>query len=70
MIDQPDRNPDPADVASLQEEQARQSARITSRRPDGPKATGYCLHCDELLAPTSRWCCADHRDQWEKEQRR
>lgn len=36
------------------------------RKPEGPKATGECLWCEE---PTIlRWCSAAHRDAWERDQ--
>ena len=65
-----DRHPDPADTATDNEEAARQSARVTSLRPEGPAATGECLHCGEELGPAMRWCNASHRDAWEREQRK
>lgn len=41
------------------------------KKPVGPAATGFCLWCDETLSnDTSRWCNADHRDLYEREQRR
>jgi hypothetical protein len=69
MIDATDRHPDPADVASANEELARQSAMITSRRPAGPAATGFCLHCGEPVEDGRRWCDGDHRDAWQRDQR-
>lgn len=43
---------------------------LRQRKPEGPLATGTCLFCDEPTAPGQRWCNADHRDGWQKEQRR
>lgn len=40
-----------------------------SRRPVGPVATGFCLHCDTDLPEGVRWCNADCRDDWERDQR-
>lgn len=34
------------------------------------KETGYCLFCGEKLPKGKRWCDADCRDMWEKENRR
>ena len=43
-------------------------ARYCSRR-DEPNviATGFCLHCDEPVESPRRWCDAECRDNWEKE---
>lgn len=61
---------DPIDRASEQEEMARASALVTSRKPEGPAATGECLYCGEPLTEGRRWCNAEHRDLWEKNSRR
>lgn len=37
-----------------------------SRKPEGPKPTGYCLNCGETLQPGQRWCDADCLEDWEK----
>lgn len=29
---------------------------LRNRQPEGPKATGRCLFCEEPLAPGHRWC--------------
>lgn len=39
---------------------------LAQRKPEGPVATGYCLHCDEPLPAEHRWCDSDCRDAWEK----
>ena len=31
--------------------------------------TGYCLYCGEPVEKGRRWCDADCRDGWEKEQK-
>lgn len=65
---------DPNDRASEQEEQMR-AAALRFKKPEGPRGTGYCLHCeDDLDLPAAdeigrRWCTAHCRDEWEKEQR-
>lgn len=53
------------------ERQEREEAylRAASRKPAGPIATGMCLYCEEIVADGVRWCSAEHRDNWEKEQR-
>lgn len=33
------------------------------------KGIGMCLHCATVLADDRRWCDAQCRDDWEKEQR-
>ena len=38
---------------------------IRQRKPEGPKATGQCLWCDESTGKDQRWCDAWCRDQWE-----
>ena len=30
-------------------------------------ATGFCLFCDEPVAPERRWCDAECRDDWQSE---
>lgn len=38
-------------------------------RRDEPNAvaTGFCLYCDEPIEPPRRWCNADCRDEWQRE---
>lgn len=51
------------------------AAALRFKKPEGPRGTGYCLHCeDDLDLPAAdeigrRWCTAHCRDEWEKEQR-
>jgi len=56
---------DDIDRASELEERHRQVARAV-RKPNGPRATGACLYCDEPVEVGRRWCpgvaC---RDGWE-----
>lgn len=44
------------------------------RRPKADKKeaeeTGFCLYCGEPLTKGRRWCDAECRDSWEKEQKR
>ena len=58
---------DVSDIASLTEERARQAA-ISMRKPHGPPATGYWLNCGEPQEEGRRWCDAECRDLWEKNQ--
>ena len=59
---------DLADQAQTQNSIAEQHNLLTSRKPEGPKATGYCFGCGEQFPPsdkTRRFCDADCRDDWE-----
>lgn len=60
--------PDKIDRASALEEMHRQAA-LQHRKPEGPGATGYCLHCgkelDDSGQPPKRWCNPTCRDEWE-----
>jgi hypothetical protein len=68
---------DDADRVTALSETADQANLYYSRR-DEPNATytGYCLFCDEPIEPLAlsgvevprRWCNAQCRDDWEKEQ--
>jgi len=52
------------DVAA--EFEAQELARnLAKRKPEGPGATGRCLHCGEILPAGRRWCDAECRDDWE-----
>lgn len=65
-----ERAADPSDVATQQELLALQSARITSRQPEGPKPTMECLFCGGPLDGVRRWCDAECRDGWQAYQAR
>ena len=58
---------DEADVGNEMAEKLN-SAYLSLRKPNGPEATGKCLHCGEEVG--GRWCDADCRDAWEKRQRK
>lgn len=62
--------PDPNERASELEELARQSAMVTSKKAEGPVATGECLYCHERLPKPMRWCNADCRNDYQIEQQR
>ena len=51
------------DYAEVLTEAARQF-----RKPEGPKATGFCLNCGEALEDGRRFCDFDCMSQWEKRQ--
>ena len=54
------------DRATELEEQAREIA-LRARKPEGPKATGYCLECGEAVEEGRRWCPGvDCRDAWQR----
>jgi len=38
--------------------------RLSMRKPEGPTATGVCLHCDEPVEDNRRWCNTSCRDAW------
>lgn len=63
-----DRATDDSDRATNYEERARQSAMVTSRKPEGPKATGWCLYCGKPLVALGglprRWCDTECRNEW------
>lgn len=42
---------------------------LQQRKPEGPRETGACLHCEEPVPAGRRWCDAECRDQWQKDQR-
>lgn len=44
-------------------------ALVAVRKPEGPKPTGRCLCCDDPLPLERRWCDADCRDDYEKQER-
>jgi hypothetical protein len=60
---------DEIDKASEREEIARQSAMLTSKRPEGPAASGHCLYCNARLPQPMRWCDAECRNEWTEEER-
>lgn len=59
------------DIDRAQNEVDRSLAEaLRMKKPVGPIATGRCLHCDEIVADTHRWCGIECREGWEKESRR
>lgn len=63
---------DQFDRASELEELERLSSlnRHFKHAKQSAVATGYCLYCEEELSDGRRWCNAECRDDWEKEQNR
>lgn len=60
--------PDIADNA--QDHIERETAGLlAARKPAGPKADGRCHNCNSLVPPGLRWCDADCREDWERDQR-
>jgi hypothetical protein len=59
---------DPLDIANQTTELFLKNS-LANKKPEGPRATGHCLSCDAGVLPGIRWCDADCRDTWEKEQR-
>ena len=56
---------DDVDLASEREERYRAEA-LAARREEGPKATGFCLHCGDPAEDGRRWCAGNCRDRWER----
>lgn len=80
-----ERIPDPADIASHQEQLALDDAIRLQRAKRGPQATGRCLYCHEELVPhdvleeiartgvapagTPRFCDADCLEDYDYEEK-
>lgn len=60
---------DDADRASEHDERLL-SASVAAVRARTACAlyTGQCLNCEEFIPAPKRWCDADCRDRWEREQ--
>ena len=57
------------DRATEREEMDRERA-LKMRKPEGPKATGYCLECGEPVGEGRRWCIGvECRNRWERRRR-
>ena len=50
-------------------EQADRDLALQGRKPEGPRATGECLWCDEPVEDGRRWCGAECREKWEAKAR-
>ena len=61
---------DDADKTAEHEEITTREAIRSSRKAEGPIATGRCPWCDEVVGDGVRWCPDEEcRDQWEKQRR-
>lgn len=58
---------DQSDTATMRETLDREIA-LQNRRPAGPQPTGHCLYCEAPQPAGHRWCNAECRDGWEREQ--
>jgi hypothetical protein len=59
------------DDADITQERQEKEEELMRRRPRPLiEATGVCLNCEAPLAEGRRWCNADCRDDWERQQRR
>lgn len=56
---------DIADDAEKQVEDFQRFAALT-RRPEGPKYTGFCANCGEPVEAPMRWCDVSCRDEEQK----
>lgn len=61
-----------SDIADDANEQMEllHNIELSVRRPEGPEATGFCLHCDTQLKDGRRFCDVTCRDDWEYFKRR
>ncbi len=46
------------------------SEALRQRKPEAPGPTGRCLFCDEIAGDTQRFCDAECRDMWDRDQKR
>lgn len=46
------------------------SEALRQRKPEAPGPTGRCLFCDEIVGGTQRFCDAECRDMWDRDQKR
>lgn len=55
------------DIEQLEE--VRNEMLLATNLQKDAEETGFCLLCGEPLIPGRRWCDADCRDEWEREQK-
>lgn len=60
---------DRAQLDIEQLEEARNKRLRDAKTEKEAEETGYCLFCGEPVPPGRRWCDADCRDEWEREQK-
>lgn len=61
---------DEADLTAEREQYNYELSLKKSRKPEGPKPTGFCLFCEEPLPDGARWCDVDCARDYERLQRR
>ena len=59
---------DLADLGAAREELDRELA-LKTRAPEGPRPTGHCHNCGEMIEGDA-FCDVDCRDDWQARQRR
>lgn len=57
---------DEVDMTAEREERFAPFMIQNSRKPEGPKANGFCHFCDEPVAEGLRFCNRGCADDWEK----
>lgn len=58
---------DEADIAARTTDTHLSAAIANAKRPVGPDYSGECLSCNTPLDFPRRWCDAECRDHWQKE---
>lgn len=61
--------PDDADVTADRAEREQALLMRATRRPDGPRPSGFCHYCAEPVAAALRYCSIECRDDAEREAR-
>lgn len=59
---------DESDQATMREMQDTEAA-LKVRKPEAGGYTGYCAFCGDDVDLPRRWCGAECRDAWEREQK-
>ena len=60
---------DDVDITTERMEHTLKGLISTSKRPEGPAATGRCLWCDEIVDDGVRWCSSECAHDWHEESR-
>lgn len=59
-----------ADIVDITQERDEHNARYilaSSKKPEAPKATGFCLWCEEpTTEPSAKFCSKDCAEDFEK----
>ncbi|MEN9315468.1 MAG: hypothetical protein RIS35_1861 [Pseudomonadota bacterium] len=61
--------PDDADITSDRSEREQDMLMRATRKPAGPRPTGFCHFCSEPVAAALRFCSVECRDDAEREAR-